>query len=135
MAVQMSRQAEARKQSKDLIRGSTTSETATDSTRVDLVEPHKKDLKSAIKPEDGVRPKSEPKCMCVVDSSTNGNHALQRTSLVTVVTKEDIFKLFVSPRNRRRNAGPSTKWQILKKSKFLSSVKSTAAKQTSEPPL
>ena len=41
-AVQMSRQAEARKQNKDLIRGSATSEMATDSTRVDLVEPHKK---------------------------------------------------------------------------------------------
>ena len=62
-AVQMSRQAEARKQNKDLIRGSATSETATDSTRVDLVEPHKKDSKSAMKPEDGVRPKSERKCM------------------------------------------------------------------------
>ena len=47
MAVLMSRKAEARKQNKDLIRGSTTSETATNSTCVDLVEPHKKDLKSA----------------------------------------------------------------------------------------
>ena len=63
MAVQISRQAEARKQNKDLIWGSTTSEMATDSTCVDLVEPHKKDLKSAIKPENGVRPKSERKCM------------------------------------------------------------------------
>lgn len=59
----MSPQAEARKQNKDLNRGNTTSETATDSTRVDLVEPHKKDSKSAIKPEDGVWPKSERKCM------------------------------------------------------------------------
>ena len=63
MAVQMSCQAEARKQKKDLIRGSTTSETATDSTRVDLVEPHKKDSKSDIKPEDRAWPKSERKCM------------------------------------------------------------------------
>ena len=63
MAVQMSRQAEVRKQNKDLIRGSTTSETATASTHVDLVEPHKKDMKSAIKPEDGVWPKSKRKCM------------------------------------------------------------------------
>ena len=63
MAMQMSHQAEVRKQNKDLIRGSTTSETATDSTRVDLVEPHKKDMKSAIKPKDGVQPKSERKCM------------------------------------------------------------------------
>ena len=36
---------------------------ATDSTRVDLVEPYKKDLKSPIKPEDEVQPKSEHKCM------------------------------------------------------------------------
>ena len=46
--------------------------------------------------------------MCgVVDSNTNGNYALQRISLVTAVTKEDIFKLFVSPRDRRRNAAGS----------------------------
>ena len=38
----MSHQAEARNENKDLIRGSATSETATDSTHVDLVEPHKK---------------------------------------------------------------------------------------------
>ena len=63
MAVQMSRQAEARKQNKDLIRGNAISETAPDSTRVDLVEPHKRDSKSAMKPEDGVRPKSDRKCM------------------------------------------------------------------------
>ena len=43
------------KANKDLIRGGTTFETATDSTRVDFVEPHKKDLKSAIKPEPKVR--------------------------------------------------------------------------------
>ena len=48
----MKRQAEARKQNKDLIWGNITSETATDSTCVDLVEPHKKDLKSATKPKD-----------------------------------------------------------------------------------
>ena len=135
MAVQMSRQAEARKQNKDLIRGSTTSETATDSTRVDLVEPHKKDLKSAIKPEDGVQPKSELKSMWCGGQQHKRQSCLAKDVTCTVVTKEDIFKLFVSPRNRRRNAGPSTKWQILKKSKFLSSVKSTAAKQTSGPPL
>ena len=35
MAVQMSRQAEARKQNKDLIRGSAISEMATNPTRVD----------------------------------------------------------------------------------------------------
>ena len=63
MAVQMSRQAEARKQNKDLIRGNAISETAPDSTHVDLVEPHKRDSKSAMKPEDGVRPKSDRKCM------------------------------------------------------------------------
>ena len=63
MAVQMSRQAEALKQNKDFTRGSATSETASDFTRVDLVEPHKRDSKSAMKPEDGVRPKSKRKCM------------------------------------------------------------------------
>ena len=39
----------------------------------------------------------------MVDINTNGNRnqAVQRISLVTAVTKEDIFKLLVSPRNRR----------------------------------
>ena len=59
MAVQMSRQAEARKQNKDLIRGNVISETATDPTRVDLVEKHERDSK----PDPGVRSKSERKCM------------------------------------------------------------------------
>ena len=65
MAVQMGRQAEGRKQNKDLAFEETgaISETATDSTREDLVEPHKRDSKSAMKPENGVRPKSERKCM------------------------------------------------------------------------
>jgi len=63
MAVQMSRQPEARKQNKDLIRGNAISETATDSTCVDLVEPHKRDSKSAMKPKNGSRSKSERKCM------------------------------------------------------------------------
>ena len=58
-AVQMSRQAEARKQNKDLIRGNVISETATDPTRVDLVEKHKRDSK----PNPGVRSKPERKCM------------------------------------------------------------------------
>ena len=61
MAVQMSRQAEARKQNKDLTRGSAISETATDSTRVDLVEKHKQDPKSAMEPETGARSKPERK--------------------------------------------------------------------------
>ena len=106
----MSRQAEARKQNKDLIRGNINSETATDSTCVDLVEPHKKDLKSAMKPKDEYSQSPIVNVCGVVDGNTNGNHALQRTSLVTTVTREDIFKLFLSPRNRWRNAGPSTKW-------------------------
>ena len=55
----MSRQAEARKQNKDLIRGNVISETATDPTRVDLVEKHKRDSK----PNPGVRSKPERKCM------------------------------------------------------------------------
>ena len=59
MAVQMSRQAEARKQNKDLIRGNVISETATDPTRVDLVEKHERDSKL----DPGVRSKSERKCM------------------------------------------------------------------------
>ena len=59
----MSRQAEARKQNKDLIRGSAISEMATNPTRVDLVQPHKRDSKSAMKPENGTRSKPERKCM------------------------------------------------------------------------
>ena len=41
MAVKMSRQVEARKQNKDLIRGSAISEMAINPTRVDSVVPHK----------------------------------------------------------------------------------------------
>ncbi|XP_067055906.1 uncharacterized protein [Acropora muricata] len=63
MAVQMSRQAEARKQNKGLIRGSAISEMATNPRRVDLVEPHKRDSKSAMKPENETRSKPERKCM------------------------------------------------------------------------
>ena len=59
----MSRQAEARKQNKDLIQGSAISEMATNPTRVDLVQPHKRDSKSAMKPENGTRSKPERKCM------------------------------------------------------------------------
>ena len=59
MAVQMSHQAEARKQNKDLIHGNVISGTATKPTRVDLVEKHKRDLK----PDPGVRSKPERKCM------------------------------------------------------------------------
>ncbi|KAK2552552.1 hypothetical protein P5673_026407 [Acropora cervicornis] len=36
---------------------------ATNPTRVDLVEPHKRDSKSAMKPENGTRSKPERKCM------------------------------------------------------------------------
>ena len=36
---------------------------ATNPTRVDLVEPHKRDSKSATKPENGTRSKPERKCM------------------------------------------------------------------------
>ena len=49
----MSRQAKARKQNKDLIRGSAISE----------MELHKRDSKSAMKPENGTRLKPERKCM------------------------------------------------------------------------
>ena len=63
MAVQMSRQLEARKQNKDLIRGSAISEMAINPTRMDLVEPHKRDSKSAKKPENKTQPKPERKCM------------------------------------------------------------------------
>ena len=63
MAVQMSRQAEARKQNKDLIRGSAISEMAINPTRVDSVEPHKRDSKSPMKPENGTRSRPERKCM------------------------------------------------------------------------
>ena len=45
MAVQMSRQAEARRQNKDLIRESAISEMAINPTCVDSVEPHKRDSK------------------------------------------------------------------------------------------
>ncbi|KAL9987332.1 hypothetical protein ACROYT_G001621 [Oculina patagonica] len=58
-AVQMSRQAEARRPNKDLIRGNVISETATDPTREDLVEKHKRDSK----PDPGVGSKPERKCM------------------------------------------------------------------------
>lgn len=58
----MSRQAEARKQNKDLICGNVISETATVPTRVDLVEKHKRDSK----PDPGVRSKPEHKCMWCV---------------------------------------------------------------------
>ena len=63
MAVQMSHQEEARKQNKDLIQGSAISETATHTTRVDLVEPPKKNSKSAIKAENRAMSKSECTCM------------------------------------------------------------------------
>ena len=63
MAMQMIRQLEARKQNKDLIRGSAISEKATNPTHVNLVEPHKGDSKSAMKPENGTRSKPERKCM------------------------------------------------------------------------
>ena len=37
-----------------------------------------------------------------MDGKASIGQSLQRISLVTIVTKEDIFKLLVSPRNRRR---------------------------------
>lgn len=63
MALQVSHQAEAWKQNKDLIWGSAISESAINRTRVDLVEPHKRDSKSAMKPENGKWSKPEHKCM------------------------------------------------------------------------
>ena len=63
MAVQMSHQAEERKQNRDLIRRSAISEMVINPTRVDLVEPHKRDSKSAIKPENGTQSKPKRKCM------------------------------------------------------------------------
>ena len=63
MAVQMSHQAEAQKQNKDLIRGSAISDMAINPTCVDLVEPHKRDSKSAMKPENGTQSKPKRKCM------------------------------------------------------------------------
>ena len=62
-AVQMSRQAEARKQNKDLIRGSAISEMAINPTHVDSVEPQERDSKSPIKSENGIRSRPERKCM------------------------------------------------------------------------
>ena len=60
-AVQMSHQTEARKQSRDLIRGKTVPSSASHSSGVDLVEKHKPDKKST-KTND-TRSKSERKCI------------------------------------------------------------------------